>query len=266
MKVFLKQYGEKRTGTNYLRTLLLKNFPDVVPLMHVLGDKHSAPVPLYEYWRQTHTLPDAAWEFVARSTFAAPAESTNPGDPGQLQHMRSLSEDLAKSFAEGLLGFVFSVKHPYAWATSYARYCGWMIQAGGQVQMRTEYTAGLQLACWEFNSRHRAWLDHCRRFPARSFVVRYEDLLTAPEKTIALLASKFGLEQPARPLALPLRTVGPPFWDNSPLLIYQQQFNPGFYHEKRFLQQLSGELWEIVNTTIDWELVKFFEYDREATK
>ena len=120
MTVFLKQYGERRTGTNYLRALLLANCPGTVPLMHVLGDKHSPPVALDEYWQKARMRPDAAFEFVKATTFASPAESTHPQDTAQLQHMRRLAEPLAQSVADGRLGFLISVKHPYPWAASFA--------------------------------------------------------------------------------------------------------------------------------------------------
>ena len=31
----IKQYGEIRTGTNYLRTLVLRNYPDVQVLSYI---------------------------------------------------------------------------------------------------------------------------------------------------------------------------------------------------------------------------------------
>jgi hypothetical protein len=41
--IFIKQYGEMRTGTNLLRLCLQETFDDAVVFMHVLGDKHSPP-------------------------------------------------------------------------------------------------------------------------------------------------------------------------------------------------------------------------------
>jgi len=38
---YFKQYGCKRTGTNYLKALLERNFSDVMVLMHTLGGKHN---------------------------------------------------------------------------------------------------------------------------------------------------------------------------------------------------------------------------------
>lgn len=41
--VFMKQFGVKRSGTNYIRALLMRNF-DVTVLVNILGWKHG----LYE--------------------------------------------------------------------------------------------------------------------------------------------------------------------------------------------------------------------------
>jgi hypothetical protein len=46
MTLYLKQYGERRTGTNALRALIAANYADVAVLMHILGDKHSPPADL----------------------------------------------------------------------------------------------------------------------------------------------------------------------------------------------------------------------------
>lgn len=76
--LFLKQYGAKRTGTNYLRSLIRFNYPgaEVVPLMHILGDKHSPPPPFDELWCRAQRDADPAFSFVMGATRYAP-----PFDP-----------------------------------------------------------------------------------------------------------------------------------------------------------------------------------------
>ena len=121
MKVCLKQFGEKRTGTNFVRALLLANYPDVVPLMHVLGDKHLAPLDLCRYLENAEAAPDPAWEFIRAATLAAPAEYTRADDPEQIRYLRGIAEAVTHAVRSGELGFILSTKHPYAWAASLAR-------------------------------------------------------------------------------------------------------------------------------------------------
>jgi len=120
-KVFLKQYGERRTGTNYLRALLFANYGNVVPFMHVLGDKHAPPVDFAAHWEKTRTTPEPAWNFLTSATWAAPSETTDANDPGQLKHLREAAGMMTDAFDPSRLGFLISVKHPYSWAASLAR-------------------------------------------------------------------------------------------------------------------------------------------------
>ena len=262
MTKFLKQYGEKRTGTNYLRALLLANCPDTVPLMHILGDKHSPPVPLEHYRQNTPEVPDRAFEFVKAATFAAPAESTRPDDVAQLEHMRSLAMQIDESVSTGQLGFLISVKHPCAWAASFAKYYGWMVSTDSGQQMSSHYAKELERACHDFNLKHKSWLDHSSRFSSRTVIVRFEELLENPVGILSAIVTRFGLQQIDGPPALFERCVAAADWDHSEIGVGPKQFDPSFYHEKRFLSQLSRPLWDIVMSSIDWELAAAFGYNR----
>ena len=92
LPTFLKQYGAQRTGTNYLRILLQKNYSDVCVLMHVLGDKHSPPAPFEDLWADVETEPDPALAFVSRATFRHPSLSTAESDPRQHDTVRQIAE------------------------------------------------------------------------------------------------------------------------------------------------------------------------------
>ena len=41
MKVYIQQYGKERTGTNYLKALIARNFDDIVLFDNRLGSKHA---------------------------------------------------------------------------------------------------------------------------------------------------------------------------------------------------------------------------------
>jgi hypothetical protein len=67
---FIKQYGARRTGTNYLRAHIRFNDPEaeVVPLMHILRDEHAPPPPFDEMWRRAPSQDD--WPFVQEVRFS----------------------------------------------------------------------------------------------------------------------------------------------------------------------------------------------------
>lgn len=258
--VFLKQYGERRTGTNYLRAILLLNHPGVVPLMHVLGDKHALPVDFESHLRQTSSLPDGGREFVSRATFAASAETTGRADDAQLEYIRTIAASLATAVRKGRLGFLISVKHPYSWASSLAAYSGWTGVIDGVVQMNRVHGSELKTACVEFNKRHEAWLALHARNRGQSVLVKYEELLAHPGRVMAEIESTFRLRSPAREMQLPTRKVQPTFWDHHPPLFSNEPFDPEYYRSQKYKTRLCPELWEIVRGTIDWKLMALCGY------
>jgi len=262
--VFIKQYGERRTGTNYLRALLKANYTNVVPLMHVLGDKHSPPVALDELWQDLRDEPDAAWRLVTEATFRAPAYTTVPEDPDQLAHMRSLADPLADAVVSGSLAFVLSTKHPFPWIASVAKFHGWFVPARGGLRMHPRFTGHLIEACKLYNIRHQSWLDHAVRYRSRSAIVRHEDLLADALSVLRTLANQFGLHQAAQELQDLELAAAAPFWDHLPITFRQMPFDPEFYRRRDYNSRLNQDLWDIVTRLIDWNLVSRLGYSADG--
>src|SRR5256885_14424379 len=104
MVTFVKQYGLERTGTNAVRALLEGWFERVIVLMHVLGDKHSAPVDLEATLRATARSRDPALAFVLAATDAAPALTTDfSADPLQPAFVRWVAPALYDEVRAGRL-------------------------------------------------------------------------------------------------------------------------------------------------------------------
>jgi len=253
--VFLKQYGERRTGTNYLRALLQAHYSNVVTLMHMLGDKHSQPVALDELWEKVRDEPDAAWKLVSEATFAASAQTTRPEDPDQLAYMRSLADPVAAAVASGSLAFALSTKHPFPWITSLAKFHGWLVPMRGGMRMHPVYTGHLMNACKLYNTRHQVWLDHVVRYRSRSAIVRHEDLLSDFRSVLNTLASQFGLQRATPELKDLEFSVAAPFWDQRPIGFRQMPFDPEFYTNRDYLARMNQDVWDIVTGLIDWNLV-----------
>ena len=263
--VFMKQYGEHRTGTNYLRILLMTNYSNVVPLMHVLGDKHSPPVALDELWQKLRGEPDAAWKLVSSTAFAAPAQTTDPEDPRQVAHMRALAEPIAAAVASESLVFILSMKHPFPWAASVAKYHGWIVPAKAGLRMHPRFNGHLITACRRCTDRHRLWLDHILRYRSRSAIVRHEDLLADAFSVLRALARRFELKQAGPQLkALPLPVV-PPYWDQEPPRFRGLAFDPEFYGKQDYVSRLSADQWEIVKSEIDWNILSRLGYSSDGS-
>ncbi|HWK88477.1 MAG TPA: hypothetical protein VNP72_00730, partial [Longimicrobium sp.] len=169
--LFLKQFGAKRTGTNYLRSLIRSNYAeaDVVPLMHILGDKHAPPPPFEELWGASRGGDDPAFSFVMGATRYAPPAAPKPEHPLQQDAVRRIAAPLAQAFRQGRLGFVISVKDPYAWLVSMARYCHHTDRAS---PLGTHLDGWAERQCRVFNDCYAAWRALARECPERCQVVR----------------------------------------------------------------------------------------------
>jgi hypothetical protein len=263
--IFMKQYGERRTGTNYLRALLMAEYCNAVPLMHVLGDKHSPPVALDELWQMVRDQPDAAWRLVTTATFCAPAASTRLDDPQQLAHMRALADPIAEAVASGSLVFVLSTKHPFPWVASLANFRGWLQSTRGGACINPRFVGRLIEACRTFNLRHQSWLNHLLRHSSRSAIVRHEDLLADPYLVLRALASRFELAQAAPELKSPPVKVLPTNWDQDPPGFGKRAFDPEFYKRRDYASHLNPDLWEIVARQFDWSLMSRFGYSADGS-
>ncbi|HEX3961172.1 MAG TPA: sulfotransferase [Trebonia sp.] len=207
MIAFIKQYGEKRTGTNVLRALLHAHYRDVTVLMHVLGDKHSPPGPA------------------------------------------------ARGYRPGKLGFVVSVKHPYAWLASVRRFALLDPQSPAP---------GAHAACERFNANYRSWLALRAEHGERVVVVRYEELLADPSASLAGIARRFGLErQTTGAIELPANVVVPTRCDHMPTRTAPVPFDRAYYLRRDYLADLSDADKDTMRARIDWAQLAPYGYQPE---
>jgi hypothetical protein len=251
MRTFLKQYGARRTGTNYLRSLIRMHYRDVVPLMHILGDKHSPPAPFETLWRDAQSEADPALAFATNASTYAPAESTHLDRAEQRHELERLAAPIGRAYASGALAFVISVKDPYAWISSIARYRMWIPWHDRTSVLGPELVDRITAACAEFNMVYASWLA----LP-RAHVVRYEELLADPDATLLRLESSLGLERHA-----PFRNVTSESfaldWDHSRERRSASPFDRAYYVEKKYLRRLSPAVRDAVTKTIDWPSIGY---------
>jgi hypothetical protein len=258
----VKQYGEKRTGTNYVRALVLADYPDVIPLMHVLGDKHSPPVDFDHFLQCAGAAPDPDTEFVRAATLATPAESTRLADPEQMAYLQNIARSVAASVREGTLGFAISCKHPCSWAASMARYSNWVVWYPDGPRMHPLCAGALAAACRDYNRKYRAWLDLYHRFESRCVLIRHEDLVEDTPAVLRKMEVHLGLPRAQPELTVVTRGVLPADWDQSETRLHPGEFDSAFYRGNDYLRELSPDLWRMVEETIDWSIAAELGYER----
>lgn len=249
--VFLKQYGEVRTGTNALRALVTFSCGDTVVLMHVLGSKHEPPVDLRAIGDAPSVAGATGSDLVEEATRMSPAPTTDLSDSGQRAHLDRVAGGVAAALRDRTLGILLSVKSPYAWADSWIR---WRRRIG-QVDPipDSELGAACALAC----ARHRAWLRLVDDGPFPASVVRFEDLVRRPADVVAEVADRHGLTATNR---APLGLVPAAHWDDAPIERPVYPFDAEWYLERRYMRRLGARGADVVRDSVDWALMERFGY------
>jgi hypothetical protein len=121
--------------------------------------------------------------------------------------VRGIAAPLAREFVARSLGFIVSIKDPYAWMVSLARYAGWTNRAlppGGGERARVRRVQHLLRRV-------------ARAGAAQPGAVRYEELLADLARTLHELDAKFALRR-GSDTVLDLRTeADAAVWDHAPM-------------------------------------------------
>ena len=254
----VKQYGEIRTGTNYLRALIQRNYPDVHVLSYILGNKHSPPVPFDSIREQATQTDDPAFNFVSTATFARRGGASHPKDPTQHAELTRRAPHIARAYADGTLGFLVTIKDPYAWVVSAAKFNGWI---RGDEQLQDWSMELMREACLGYNRNYREWFSFVRAHNSHARLIRYEDLLADPEQVMSDIAVQFGWRRSGSFETIPA-VVEPTQWDHLPVVEAPDTFQPAYYFNCDYLQRLPAAQMQVIGDIIDWDLLRDYGYAR----
>ncbi len=267
--LYFKQYGCKRTGTNYLRALLERNFSDIIVLMHTLGGKHEQPVDLIKF---LNDYPDDPVGFVAMATQAHPAESTRPFDAEQIEFIRNNAVGIADAVLNNRIHYLVAIKNPYSWINSNKDPNSWinrnykdiLISHGGYTDVsRTELL--IKLKSKEFNSIYSSYFDLARRFPNQTTIARYEDVLADPAGFLSKMSEQLKLTARLPSYADMQGKAVPTDWDQQTTPENKKEkFLKDYYLEERYFEDLSSNVIDILEAEIDWDLMKNYGYFKRS--
>lgn len=276
-RAVFKQYGERRTGTNYLRFLMEQNFSDALVLMHVLGDKHSPPAAVQ---LPDDPSPAESFEWVRAMTFERPALTTREGDPEQEAHLRSIASEIRAAFRSQRFGYLISIKNPYAWGVSVAAFECYLPPESPRNSRKfrsfprvTEPLLGkayesraclrLRRDCLRLNECYRAWLDLHQRSDGRSTIVRYEDLLKNPDSVLERIGRQYDLHPRGGAVLSSKKITRPADWDHLPAPAAKATFDPEYYLQARYMNLMTPWMRATISLSIDWQLMSKFGYERQ---
>ena len=266
MRKVIKQYGEKRTATNYLRRLLQDNL-DALVIDNLLGWKHGCPEPS-EVWLQYMKDPQHAVKPMSpdlndpeiltveteyRWRQKCTRERTLPQKPKP--HLKACIQ----AVNHGLVRFTISIRDPFAWLPAVADY---------DYQWEPDNEWLIQKLVQRFNKRYRAWRAMCSRLSRHAHwaVVRHEDLLRDPIAEIERLRTQFKIS-----LRKGVKTIA-----NEDAEVYSsgkigqaynsRSHNTKYYLDRQYLNRYTGDSMGIARDAFDWDVLDWLGYTPEGPK
>jgi len=231
--IYIKEYGTRRTFTNYFYVLVHHNFSNACVLPSPLGSKHDEPVN-YDTWLADET--------------ATPRFDTT--------EYRNLVADLKAHLKD--LKFAVLIKDPYAWLLSLIEL---RHRQGNEAILHNTEKHISTLA--RFNEKYRAWKALYEAHPDRAIVIRYEDILRDFKAPLKVMEQRFGLKRCRPKLANVAKKV------NQCERVHKSGFKKkDFYLNRDYFRhpRYTAEMFRAVSRTVDWKLMKWYGYHKEQAK
>ena len=226
--IWLKQWGLKRSGTNYCRWLIEENFREARVLGSIGGWKHGPPGPLVRdkaiWWRGRP--PRRRPSVLARLDEIMTAQSS-----GEIRHL-------------------LCIRHPGSWICSFFRF---ELQATkGSIQAAKAAAIVAQIKAW--NNRTKRFIEFAEQDREKRLIVRYEDLWPHPDLTP--FEVEIGLNRHSGQMKIPERRVkdGNDSHSTGELLL-KESFRAGDWRSEL------GWLLPAVQAEADDDLMKRFCYE-----
>jgi hypothetical protein len=256
LRVYVQQYGKERTGTNYTKALLGRNFSNVVLFDNRLGSKHDPHQEVRAWMERGAITSRAAFELLLRTDEYWRRRDTPSDDPFEWVHQPVTYEELL-ALAEGStpLHYIINIKNPYAYAISVNRWRRSGLhryqEPPGVVALHPEL---VRRECEAFNEAYRSYVPLIDS--GRGLLARYEDLLVNALPIVGLIRDRFGLLPKHAELTDVSEVVAPSIGvSNAP-------FYKSYYLNQEYLSELSKPMIDVIDSAIDWDLMGYFGYSR----
>ncbi len=213
-------FGLNRSGTNYLKELLLRHFD-----LEFLNREEERDHPLHKHFRiyDDKTLigrPNFS-NTVRYGTFADFEADNFPGNKPDL--------------------YVIISKDPYSWHLSY--------KSWGE---KNNWEPSPHPFVYEYNKFYKKWLEFSEE-TNRIVFVKYTDLLKDSERILRSLAERFGLDQ-VKPIEADKRIK------KVPMSHRFSQKRLRYYLENQYLDEFTSAELQEINRNIDHELIRKLGY------
>lgn len=222
-KNFVKIYGCRRTGTNFIQQLVKLNCPDTACYDNQFGNKHDSPVR------------DLS-KFMKKTTVK------------YKKHVDYYKEVRTRIMKYRNLHSIIIIKNPYSWYSSIKNYIRKRRKFDDQmfVTVYNQYK-DIYTACRDFYPNPTVFGE----WYGKAVIVKYEDLLTDTKTAMLSICDHFGLPLQEN-LIVPSKIHMSAKFTN-----VQKQF---YLREDNF--DLSIKKIQTINKIIDHDLTEFYGYKR----
>lgn len=240
--IFIKQYGAKRTGTNYLKYILHLNYSNILVLSNILGWKHGCvPVNIWDknYWYEREGNVSKSEKAVAFKMFK--------------KHQR----ELENAFKNKDIRYIVCVKNPYSWLDSMARY----LKEPSDILNNKNFIEK-QINNW--NMVYNNWVKLENEYQL-SIIIKYEELLSSFDKTMFRIEKKLNLGEYRKQKDCVLNcenkmsNMSDGCWDIDK--VKNKKNNNQYYLDNNYLLKFNKKSLSYINKLVDKNLLNELGYN-----
>lgn len=231
-------YGLQRTGTNYLESLMPKNFMDV----ELMNDGAARSLPVHKHFRLYDDM-----------TFIPETKYYNNFHYDSLQQ---LEQHLFSMTGKRDIKFIVAVRNPYNWYLSYCR----LARKNSRLLKRNKWlnfnrTSENPQFMIDYNLFYEKWLEFIKANPDQTLLVRHEDTLQNLAYALERISNSMGLKLKSGTIENPDKVHMSKKFTEKKRLYYMQH---GFIEEfvKKELEILTEHLNKELITELGYEIVK----------
>ena len=220
--MYFKIYGQMRTGTNYMSSLIKNNFSKTNIFMNIGGWKHGK---IIEFPNNIDLL-------------------------NNVDINTKTNNDIDKTidlFTTNKVNFLIMVKNPYMWIHSVSVY--------KQKEITPKFLIQYILLWNETYSNYKDYIEL-----GKAYIVKYETLLQEPYETLDKIKNKFNLIKKNSEYILENNVLSANN-DSNIGRTKKIVFDKNKYISPNISEYLSNDIIRLINENIDKTLMKYYQYD-----
>ena len=221
---YFKIYGQIRSGTNYISSIILNNFSDTKVFMNVGGWKHGKLIEIPNVIELVDTV------------------DINTKNNIEIDNTIDL-------FTNNKVNFLVIIKNPYMWIHSVST----ILKKEITPEFVIEY-----ITIWnEIYSNYKYYIEN-----GKAYLVKYEILIKQPNETLDKIKNNFNLTKKNPEYIFENKKLSKNSDSNIGKTI-NVIFDKNKYIKPNISDYLSNDIITIINENIDITLLKYYEYDFE---